>query len=50
MLVIGGTGGNQIADSSTVTLNGNGADAGILRLAGLNETIGGLSGAGGRGK
>jgi fibronectin-binding autotransporter adhesin len=49
VLQIGGTGGNQIADSSIVTFNGSGPDAGILRLAGFNETVGGLSSFGGSG-
>ncbi|MHA3772596.1 beta strand repeat-containing protein [Verrucomicrobiota bacterium sgz303538] len=42
VVVIGGTGGNQIADTSTVTFNGAGSDAGILRLNNNNETIAGL--------
>lgn len=35
----------QIADTSILTLNGSGATAGIFRLAGQSETIGGLSSA-----
>ncbi|MBU6303342.1 MAG: autotransporter-associated beta strand repeat-containing protein [Verrucomicrobia bacterium] len=43
------TNSNQIADTSLVTLNGTGANAGILRLNNQNETIGGLSGGAGEG-
>jgi autotransporter-associated beta strand protein len=34
---------NQIADTSVVTFNGSGANAGVLRLNGKNETVAGLS-------
>ena len=37
---LSGTGGDQISDSATVTIQ----NAGVLTLAGHNETIGGLSG------
>lgn len=43
------TNSNQIADTSIVTLNGTGANAGILRLNNQSETIGGLSSTGGGG-
>ena len=49
ILQIAGTGGNQIADNSVVTFNGVGANAGILRLSGLNETVAGLASSGGAG-
>lgn len=39
---LGGSGGNQIANSSTVTINGNG----VLDLNGQNETLGVLTGTG----
>lgn len=39
----------QIADTSVVTLEGSGSNAGILRLNNLAETIGGLSSTGGAG-
>jgi fibronectin-binding autotransporter adhesin len=37
---LSGSGGDQISDSATVTINNNG----VFTLAGQNETIGGLSG------
>ncbi len=40
---------DQIADTSVVTLNGSGANAGIFRLNNKNETLGGLSSTGGAG-
>jgi autotransporter-associated beta strand protein len=40
---------NQIADSSLVTFNGSGANAGILRLNNRNEAVGGISSTGGAG-
>lgn len=40
---------NQIADGSSVSFNGSGADAGILRLNSFNETIAGISSTGGAG-
>lgn len=43
------TNSNQIADTSIVTLNGTGTNAGILRLNNQSETIGGLSSTGGGG-
>lgn len=49
ILRLTGTGGNQIADTSIVTFNGTGSNAGTFRLNGQSETIGGLvstSGAG----
>jgi autotransporter-associated beta strand protein len=49
VLQIGGTGGNQIADSSVISFNGTDAVAGILRLNGLNETVGGIASTGGGG-
>lgn len=39
----------QIADTCVITLNGSGANAGIFRLNGKAETIGGLSSSGGAG-
>lgn len=41
--------GNQIADGSVVHLHGTGAAAGVFRLNGQTETVGGLSSAGGAG-
>jgi len=40
---------NQIADTSIITFNGSGSNAGIFRLNNKNETIGGLSSTGGAG-
>ena len=40
---------DQIADSSVITFNGSGANAGIFRLNNRNETVGGLSSSGGAG-
>lgn len=40
---------DQIADTSIITFNGSGANAGIFRLNNKNETIGGLSSTGGAG-
>jgi autotransporter-associated beta strand protein len=40
---------DQIADSSVITFNGSGANAGIFRLNNRNETLGGLSSTGGAG-
>lgn len=40
---------DQIADSSVVTFQGSGANAGVLRLNNRNETLGGLSSTGGAG-
>lgn len=40
---------DQIADTSVITLQGTEANAGIFRLSGQTETIGGLSSAGGAG-
>lgn len=37
---------HQIRDSSLLTLNGSGSNAGIFRLAGQSETIAGLTGLG----
>ncbi|MCY2974337.1 MAG: autotransporter-associated beta strand repeat-containing protein [Planctomycetota bacterium] len=42
-------GSNQIADAAIVSFNGSSADAGILRLNGFNETVAGISSAGGAG-
>lgn len=43
------TNSNQIADTSVVTFNGTGANAGILRLNNQSETLAGLSSSGGAG-
>lgn len=43
------TNSNQIADTSVVTFNGTGANAGILRLNNQSETLGGLSSTAGAG-
>lgn len=43
------TASNQMADTSVVTFNGTGANAGILRLNNQSETIGGLASTGGAG-
>ncbi len=43
------TNSEQIADTSTVTLNGTGSNAGILRLNSPSETIASLSSTGGAG-
>ena len=40
---------DQIADSSVITFNGSGTNAGIFRLNNRNETTGGLSSTGGAG-
>ncbi|MHB1079000.1 MAG: autotransporter-associated beta strand repeat-containing protein [Prosthecobacter sp.] len=40
---------DQIADTSVITFNGSGSNAGIFRLNNKNETIGGLSSTGGAG-
>lgn len=40
---------DQIADTSVITFNGTGDNAGIFRLNGQTETIGGLTSAGGAG-
>lgn len=40
---------DQIADTSLITLNGSGANAGVFRLNNKNETIGGLSSVSGSG-
>ncbi len=49
VLQLGGTGGNQIVDPSISVFSGSGANAGILRMNNLTETIGGLSSAAGAG-
>jgi fibronectin-binding autotransporter adhesin len=41
-VLISGTGGNQIANSSVVTFFGTGLTASILRLANASETVAGL--------
>ncbi len=46
---LGGTGGNQVADGSLVTLAGSGVNAGALRVKDTAETLGGLSSVGGAG-
>lgn len=43
------TNSNQIADTSIVSFNGTGANAGVLRLNNQSETLGGLSSTGGAG-
>ena len=43
------TNSNQIADTSVITFNGSGANAGILRLNNQSETLAGLSSTGGAG-
>ncbi|MFO1486362.1 MAG: autotransporter-associated beta strand repeat-containing protein [Verrucomicrobiaceae bacterium] len=43
------TNSNQIADTSLVTFNGSGSNAGILRLNNQSETLAGLSSTGGAG-
>lgn len=43
------TNSNQIADSSLISFNGSGATAGVFRLNGRTETIGGLVSIGGAG-
>jgi autotransporter-associated beta strand protein len=40
---------DQLGDTSVITLNGTGANAGIFRLNGRSETLGGLSSTGGAG-
>ena len=40
---------DQIADTSIITFNGSGANAGIFRLNNKNETLGGLNSSGGAG-
>jgi autotransporter-associated beta strand protein len=40
---------DQIADTSVITFNGSGVNAGIFRLNNKNETLGGLSSTGGAG-
>jgi autotransporter-associated beta strand protein len=40
---------DQLADTSVITLNGTGVNAGVFRLNGKAETVGGLSSAGGAG-
>src|SRR4029077_12241093 len=47
--VLGGTGGNQISDTSVVTFNGQAGATGILRMNNMNETVGGLSSFNGAG-
>lgn len=49
ILQLSGTGGNQIANSSILTFNGTGANAGTLRMNALSETVGGLVSTGGAG-
>lgn len=49
VLRLAGSGGNQIADTSILTFNGTGTDAGTFRLNGQNETLGGLVSTGGAG-
>lgn len=49
LLHLGGTGGNQIADTSSVSFAGSGATAGILRMNDLSETVASLVSAGGAG-
>lgn len=49
LVLLGGTGGTQIADGSVVTLAGSGANAGILRMNNTSEAIGGLASVGGAG-
>ncbi len=43
VVILSGAGGNQIADASVVSLSGIGGSASILRLNGMNETVGGVS-------
>lgn len=43
------TNSNQIADTSTVSFNGVGANSGVLRLNNQSETVGGLNSTGGAG-
>jgi len=40
---------DQIADSSVITFNGSGANAGVFQLNNRNETVGGLGSTGGAG-
>ena len=42
VLRLAGTGDDQIADTSILTLNGSGTGAGTFRMNGRNETVGGL--------
>ena len=49
VLQIGGTGGNQIPDTTTPSFAGSGALAGILRMNNLTETVAGIVSAGGAG-
>ena len=49
ILLLSGSGGNQIADTSVLTLNGTTTNAGTLRMGGLSETVGGLASTGGAG-
>jgi hypothetical protein len=47
VVVLSGTGGNQIADSSVVTFTDSGLGGAILRMNNMNETVAGLSSFGG---
>jgi fibronectin-binding autotransporter adhesin len=49
ILQLGGTGGNQIADTSILTFNGTTTNAGIFRMNAQSETVGGLVSTGGAG-
>jgi fibronectin-binding autotransporter adhesin len=42
-------GSDQIADTSSVSFNGSGADAGVLRLNAFNESVAGISSTAGAG-
>jgi fibronectin-binding autotransporter adhesin len=47
VVLLSGTGGNQIADGSVVSFNSGGAGGAILRMNNINETVAGLSSVGG---
>ena len=46
---LSGTGGNQIANTAILTLNGTTTNAGTFRMNALSETVGGLVSTGGAG-
>jgi autotransporter-associated beta strand protein len=49
ILRLAGSGGNQIANTSILTFNGTGSNAGTFRMNAQSETIGGISSIGGAG-